>query len=306
MRSTLGILLIAVAASGVVAQQPNGGTFRVTLMGTGAPPPDRARMGPSTLVEAGSHRLLFDVGRGVSTNIVAYGLSLGAIHTVFLTHMHVDHLSGFPDFWLAGHHRGPFGRRAESVTVFGPTGVTTMLRGLEQAYHDIAIGWGLPEHATRLISRQFDGPGVVFNEGGVRVTAFRVVHADGNAYGYRVDYGGRSVVISGDTGPSENVITFAKGVDLLVHEVFYVGDNSGMAPDFVEHLKVVHTEPEAAARIFAAAKPAMAVATHLGQKPEITPELEARVRRGYSGRFIVGEDLMTFILGDSIQVVRGR
>lgn len=306
MRSALSILLIAMAVSGVSAQQPAGGTMRVTLMGTGAPPPDRARMGPSTLVEAGSQRLLFDIGRGVSTNIVAYGLNLGAIHTVFLTHLHVDHLSGFPDFWLTGHHQGAFGRRTQSVTVVGPTGLTTMARGLEQAYHDIAIGWGVPEPATHLVSREFDRPGVVFDEGGVRVTAFRVAHGAVLAYGYRVDYAGHSVVISGDTGPSENVISFSKGVDLLVHEVFHIGDRSGMAPDFVEHLKVVHTVPEAAARVFSAAKPAMAVATHLGQAPALTPELEARVRQGYAGRFIVGEDLMTFIIGDSIQVVRGR
>ena len=306
MRRALSILLLALAASGASAQRPSGGTLRVTLMGTGAPPPDRARMGPSTLVEAGSQRLLFDIGRGVSTSIVASGLNLGAIHTVFLTHLHVDHLSGFPDFWLTGHHPGAFGRRTQSVTVVGPTGVTTMVRGLEQAYHDIAIGWGVPEPATHLISREFDRPGVVFDEGGVRVTAFPVVHGAVKAYGYRVDYAGRSVVISGDTGPSESVISFATGADLLVHEVFYLGENSGMAPDFVEHLKVVHAVPEAAARVFAAAKPRMAVATHLGQSPDQTPELEARVRRGYAGQFIVGEDLMTFIIGDSIQVVRGR
>jgi ribonuclease Z len=263
-------------------------------------------MGPSTLVEVGSQRLLFDVGRGASTNIVAYGLNLGAIHNVFLTHLHVDHLSGFPDFWLSGHHRGPFGRREESVTVFGPSGLTPMLRGLEQAYNEIAIGWGLPEHATHLIGQEFDGPGVVFDERGVRVTAFPVLHAAGNAYGYRVDYGGHSVVISGDTGFSENVISFAEGVDLLVHEVFYVGDKSGMDPDFVERLKVIHTVPEAAARVFTAARPAVAVANHLGQAPELTPELEARVRRGYAGRFVVGEDLMTFIIGDTVEVVRGR
>jgi ribonuclease Z len=306
MRRALSLLLIAMAASSVAAQPPTGGTFRVTLMGTGAPPPDRARMGPSTLVEAGSQRLLFDVGRGVSTNIVAYGLNLGAIHTVFLTHLHVDHLSGFPDFWLTGHHPGAFGRRKASVTVIGPTGVTTMVRGLEQAYHDIAIGWGVPEAATHLISREFDKPGVVFDEGGVRVTAFRVEHGAVLAYGYRVDYAGHAVVISGDTGPSENVIAFAKGADLLVHEVFHISANSGMAPDFVEHLKVVHTVPEAAARVFSATKPAMAVATHLGEAPALTPELEARVRRGYAGRFVVGEDLMTFIIGDSVQVVRHR
>ena len=284
MRSALCILLIALAAPGLGAQESDDKTFRVTLIGTGAPPPDPDRMGPSTLVEVGSKRLLFDVGRGASTSIVAYGLNLGAIHNVFLTHLHVDHLSGFPDFWLAGHHRGPFGRREESVTVFGPSGLTQMLRGLEQAYHDIAMGWGLPEYATHLIGQEFDGPGVVFDEGGVRVTAFPVFHAAGNAYGYRVDYGGHSVVISGDTGFSENVISFAEGTDLLVHEVFYLGDESGMDPDFVERLKVIHTVPEAAARVFTAARPAMAVPhQRLGQRLRHSPGSGAGVHPGTRG-----------------------
>lgn len=294
----------ALAASPVVAQSSDGQTFRVTLLGTGAPPPDRDRMGPSTLVEAGTHRLLFDVGRGASTSILAHGLNLGVIKTVFFTHLHVDHIVGFPDFWLTGHHRDRFGGRTEPVTVYGPTGLTAMLAGLEQAYHVIALDWGLPEVATHVLAREFGEPGVVYDEDGVRVTAFRVPHGDGEAYGYRVDYEGRSVVISGDTGFSENLIAHARGVDLLVHEVFPAREDSGIERSFLAHLQTIHTVPEAAARVFSAVRPKVAVATHLGgQAP---PDLEARVHAGFEGRFVVGEDLMTFVIGDSVEVVRRR
>lgn len=308
MRGALGIPLVVLIVilpltpTPVASQFSSEQTLRVTLLGTGAPPPDRDRMGPSTLVEAGSHRLLFDVGRGASTSIVAHGLNLGAIKTVFFTHLHVDHVVGFPDFWLTGHHRDRFGGRTEPVTAYGPTGLTTMLAGLERAYRDIAADWGLPEMTTRVIPGEFHEPGVVFDEGRVRVTAFRVAHGDIEAYGYRVDYEGHSVVISGDTGFSENLIDHAQGVDLLVHEVFPATRVSGMDPAFLEHLQTIHTTPEAAARVFSATRPKLAVATHAPG----SSATQARVNAGYKGRFVVGEDLMTFVIGDSVEVLRRR
>lgn len=303
MRALYPIVLIVLSLSPVSGQQAADEAFRVTLIGTGAPPPDRARMGPATLVEAGGRRLLFDVGRGASSSIRALGLNLGAVHTVFLTHLHVDHLSGLPDFWLTGHHRDRFGQRLDPVVIHGPVGVARMVAGLKQAYGDIARGWRLPDVALEVAAVEFDGPGIVYNEGGVRVTAFRVPHGD-DAYGYKIEYQGRAVVISGDTGFSEEVIRQAEGADLLIHEVFYVDPNGGMTPDLLARLRTIHTEPEAAARVFAAAKPRVAVATHLGELAEETPDLEAAVRAGYAGRFVVGEDLMSFILGDPVQVIR--
>lgn len=304
MRSLHVILLTALCVSTVSGQQMTDESLRVTLIGTGAPPPDRARMGPSTLVEAGGHRLLFDVGRAASSSVRALGLNVGAIHIVFLTHLHVDHVSGLPDLWLTGHHRDRFGQRTEPVVVHGPVGTAHMVEGLKQTYSDIAQGWGLPDSALRMAAVEFEGPGVVFDDDGVRVTAFRVPHGD-DAYGYKVEYRGRTVVISGDTGFSEEVIRQAEGADVLIHEVFYVGPNDGMAPDLRARLSVIHTEPEAAARVFAAARPKVAVATHLGGlRTEDTPEVEAEVRAGYSGRFVIGEDLMSFVITDSVQVIR--
>lgn len=158
--------------------------------------------------------------------------------------------------------------------------------------------------ALQLTAVEFAGPGVVYDEGGVRVTAFHVPHGD-DTYGYKIEYRGRSVVISGDTGSSEEVIRQAEATDVLIHEVFYVDPARGMAPDLLTRLRVIHTEPEAAARVFAAARPTVAVATHLGGlRAEDAPELEARVRAGYSGRFVIGEDLMSFVIADSVPVIR--
>lgn len=299
---TLGLSLLGVASVEACAQPATSGDLHVTLLGTGAPPPDRARMGPSVLIEAAGQRLLFDVGRGASTSLRAHGRKVGDVRRVFLTHLHADHVVGLPDLWLTGHHRDTFGQRSGPMTVHGPAGVAQMLEGLGQAYAGVAERWGLAAEDIRPIPREFQGEGVVFDSGGVRVAAFRVVHGE-DAYGYRIDHGDRSVVLSGDTGYSENLIAHAEGADLLIHEVFFVGEDSGMDPALRARLRRIHTQPERAVEVFSRAAPRLAVATHLG--PDYTGEIEARVRAGYGGRFVMGQDMMTVVVGDSVRVTRG-
>lgn len=311
------LLLLAGSTAGVGAQTPDDRApgapelepLRVTFLGTGAPPPRRARMGPSTLLEAGSHVLVFDVGRGASASLRAHGLPLGAVTGVFFTHLHPDHVVGLPDLWLTGHHvQGPFARRPGRLRVWGPVGTGRMLAGLEEAYAGVAVTWGLDAEEIRFDGHEFSGDGVVFEDGDLRVTAFRVPHGseETDAYGYRVDFRGRSVVLSGDTGYSENLIEHAAGADVLIHEIFHVGDRSGMDPTFVERLKVSHTVPEAAGRVFVRVAPKLAVAYHLGNPDEQLDELERGVRATYAGRFLMAEDLLTLEVGDSVKVLRRR
>ena len=108
------------------------------------------------------------------------GLVLGDVTGVFLTHLHADHVVGLPDFWLAGHHRGPFGRRATPLTVVGPVGTARMLTGLQDAYRDVRGYWRLTEPDTDFVIREFSDEGVVFEDGGLTVTAFHVSHARGS------------------------------------------------------------------------------------------------------------------------------
>ncbi len=124
-------------------------------------------------MEAGSQKLLFDVGRGASMNVVAYGVNLGAVTKVFLTHLHGDHLLGLPDFWLTGHLQPPIGGRSERLTVFGPEGLAEMISGLHEAYGGVARNWNMST-AIRMVTEEFEQEGVVYDSGGVRVTAFRV------------------------------------------------------------------------------------------------------------------------------------
>ena len=134
-----GIILFAIAALLLVLApaarcQTQGADFRVTLLGTGAPPPDPHRFGPATLVEAGDQKLLFDVGRGVPIRLWQIRVPLREITATFLTHFHSDHVVGIPDVWLSGWLGGPFARRRTPFNIIGPVGTADLMSNLERAY----------------------------------------------------------------------------------------------------------------------------------------------------------------------------
>jgi ribonuclease Z len=301
-RALLGAILAgSVMSHGIAYAQE---TFRVTLIGTGTPTPDPRRFGPATLVEAGNLKLLFDAGRGVPIRLSQLRIPMARIDTLFITHYHSDHVSGIPDLWLTGWLPGGGGRK-EPFRVIGPTGARDLMANLEKAYAaDVRIRIAdqlLPPAGGKFITEEFSADGVVYEGDGVRVTAFEVDHGDKikPAYGYRIDYQGRSVLISGDTRFSENLIRNGAGVDLLVHAI------AGSKPELLQNPIVKrildhHTLPPEAATVFNRTKPKLAVYTHLvlQRTPTVSPptfeEIVAETRKTYSGPLQVGEDLMSF------------
>ena len=216
-RRVMSVVLFVAAVVPTVVQ---GQEITVTLLGTGCPPPVMHRFGPSTLVEAGEQKLLFDAGRGALQRLTQLKVRWQEVQGVFLTHLHSDHVVGFPDLWLTGWL---VGRRDSPLPVWGPRGTKKMMSHLEQAYeYDIRIRLYDDRAAPDgvVILAEDISEGVVYDKGGVKITAFEVDHTPVKpAFGYRIDYAGRSVVLSGDTRVSENLIRYAQGVDILVHEV---------------------------------------------------------------------------------------
>lgn len=301
-----GLLIAAPAA----AQSP---AMTVILLGTGTPVPRAGRLGPSTLVQAGSQRLLFDVGRGVPVRLAQIHVPMGQISALFITHLHSDHVVGFPDFWLTGRLANPqFAHRTQPLRVYGPVGTRAMIDALRVAFQaDLKIRAAderLPAVDAAIVTTEIE-QGVVYDSAGVKVTAFTVDHGDliKPAFGYRIDYAGHSVVLSGDTRPSENLIQFAAGADLLVHEVALAAAADRAKSEVLQRVLAHHTSPEAAGRIFARVKPKLAVYSHIGfssYDPTIAPptvaDLIAETRTTYTGRLEVGEDLMSIAVGDSV------
>lgn len=283
--------------------------FRVTLLGTGVPNPRPERFSQSTLVEAGSQRLVFDMGRGTAVRLWQLRIPMGTINAHFITHYHSDHTSGIPDLWLTGWLRPRYAQRKSPFVVYGPQGVKQLMDGLQMAYaDDIKIRLEdekNPPEGISVDAHEFQTsalPQVVYEREGVKVTAFEVDHGDviKPAVGYRIDYDGRSVVISGDTRLNDEVMRQGTGTSLLIHEVAAIKPELLQSSDAFQRIFAHHVSPEQAGSIFAQARPRMAVYSHIARydsdqipAPD-DAEIVAETRKTYDGPLVVGMDLMQF------------
>ncbi|MDN3655419.1 MBL fold metallo-hydrolase [Ferruginibacter paludis] len=283
----------------------NGTAIKVTLLGTGTPQPLMDRFGPSTLVQAGNTVLLFDAGRGCLQRLRQLKIEYDSLDALFLTHLHSDHIVGLSDLWLTGWL---ITDRKTPLPVFGPAGARQMTDYLQKAYafdmkirvedDNVAIEGG------QLVTTDIK-EGIVYEKNGVKVIAFLVDHYPViPAFGYRIEYAGHAVVLSGDTRYSANLIRFAKGTDLLVHEVV-IAPGTLKVTDPKYHILAHHTTPEQACRVFKAVQPKLAVYDHIvrlyGHSPD---EIIKLTQLNYSGPFVVGEDLMNFSVGDTVTIKR--
>jgi ribonuclease Z len=295
----------------------DGTIFRVTLLGTGVPIPSPDRFGPGTLIEAGHQKLLIDAGRGITMRLFQLKVPLGKIDALFLTHFHSDHTSGLPDLWLTGWLESSFGTRRTPLHVIGPVGTKVLTSNLEKAYAaDIKIrieDEKLPLDGIAIRAEEFSEDGVVYDKDGLRVIAFEVDHGDviKPAYGYRIEYAGHCVVLSGDTRYNENVVKHGTGADLLIHEVA-AARPALMAEAYMQRIIGHHTTPREAGLVFSRANPRLAAYTHFvlpGSDKVLPPtvaDVIAETRSTYSGPLEIGEDLMSFEIGPAITVRRDK
>jgi ribonuclease Z len=288
--------------------------IRITLLGTGTPLPSIERFGASTLVEAGGNYFLFDCGRGATQRLWQQKISPGKVNNLFLTHLHSDHTVGIPDLWLLGWMPAVYGNRKKTFEVWGPAGTNEMMQGLKTAYSwDIktrVAEYSKTDSGVMTITHNIT-EGVVYEKEGVKITAFLVNHSDiiDSAFGYRLDYKGHSIIISGDTRYSENLVKYAKDVDVLIHEVIFIKDEQLKKSELARKIVNFHTTPEEAGKIFSLTKPRLAVYTHIAIPPidpSVPPptidDIILQTRKNYTGPLQVGEDLMVIDIGDSIEI----
>jgi ribonuclease Z len=308
------LLLIAGTASCTPRQTaaaaenaPAAAVMTVTILGSGTPVPSRTQAGTAILIAAGQTYLLFDCGRGCTSRLAEHDPALiGRIDKLFLTHLHSDHTVGIPDLWLNGWTQG----RQIPLRLWGPTGTDTMMEGLRRAYGP-DIGYRTPPgaeeaEALRRETRIIDDDGVVYNEAGVKVTAFRVQHGAVPAFGYRVDYGGKSVLISGDTTATPALQRYGAGVTLALLEVAspsmvdYV--QRSFPAEQAKYILSLHLTADQAGEAFAAMKPDLAVYYHTVSTCATNPALIAKTREHFTGRLEVSQDLMDIsILPDRVE-----
>lgn len=282
----------------------------VTVLGSGTPAPSATQFGPAILVQAGGQNMLFDCGRGCTSRLAQVDPKLiSKLDRLFISHLHSDHVVGIDDLWLNGWTQG----RLQPLKTFGPTGTRQMMGHLRQAFgFDVNSRFtdGVPGTKTGLKEdiTELTEDGVVYAQDGVEVTAFRVDHSTVKpAWGFRVDYAGRSVMISGDTGPTENLYTYGAGTDVLLQEVMspalisYLG--TIFAPPQVARVVAYHTTAEQAGDIFKQTKPRLAVYYHTRNDGNFAASLLEETRAIYDGPLAISHDLYQIRIGEKITPV---
>ena len=276
--------------------------IRVILCGI-APPAPSPHARSCAAVVVGGRIFIVDAGTGSANNLDQWHFPMGRISAVLLTHFHSDHIGDLGEFrrlsWTAG--------RSAPLPVFGPDGVDTVVDGFNLAFaqddeYRVALNGGALA-AAPLMARPFGladaadrrahrARRVILDDGGLRITAFQVDHEPVYpAVGYRFDYKGRSVVFSGDTKPSPNLVAVARGADLLVHEAQSDELLAAVVHGLAEAGKInlaaqmrpiakYHTTPRQAAQIANDAHARMLVFDHLGPIPPDNPLTRSIFLRG--------------------------
>ena len=284
-------------AAGALPAQP-ADTTRVVLLGSGNPNPDPDRSGPAVAVIAGGHPYLVDCGTGVVRRAEAArrngveALDVQHLDIVFLTHLHSDHTLGCPDLLLTPWVM----HRASPLRVFGPPGTRALFDGILAAYDsDIRNrSTGLQPHNDTGWRAEVTeiAAGVVYEDSIVRVTAFEVPHAGWeHALAYRFETVDRTIVISGDIGPSEEIVAACARCDVLLHEVYSQAAFDSQPAEWQLYHGDAHTSSTQLAEIARRARPRLLVLYHQLFWGASEEELLAEVKRGYEGETVSGHDL---------------
>lgn len=276
---------------------------RLILLGTaGGPSPKPNRAASANAVVVGDRIYLIDAGNGAARQMVLAGLKLDQLASVFVTHHHSDHNIDLGAVLLLAWSNN----LAHRLEFHGPPPLRKILdHSLSANRVDIETriaDEGRVDPARLIRAFEHRGPGLVFADDRVRVTAAQVVHPPfRHAFGYRFDCPDRSIVFSGDTAPSGALIELARGTDVLVHEVMYLPAIDKLiasepnAPRLREHLLASHTTCEQAGQVASAAGVKTLVLSHFvpGGFPFVTDaDWLAAVRPHFAGQIVVGRDLL--------------
>ena len=297
--STAALALSALSPSLVAARK----TSRLILLGTaGGPRPRKTRSAPAQVIVVNETAYVVDCGDGVARQLVLAGIPLANVRHVFLTHQHSDHNADYGNLLLLAWTAGLRTR----VDTWGPPPLKQMTNHfMEMNSYDIATrikDEGRIPLKPLVHVHELTTGGVVLQDENVRVRATLVDHPPVvPAFGYRFDAEDRSIVISGDTRPSDNLIELAKGADVLVHEAIYAAAIDRLvagvpnASDLKRSILSHHTTAEDAGRVARAAGVKTLVLSHLvpPEDPEVTDQMWIdAASKNFGGRVVVGKDFL--------------
>jgi ribonuclease BN (tRNA processing enzyme) len=269
---------------------------QVVLLGTGTPGWDPDSSGPSTAIVVNGIPYLVDFGPGVVRRAgAAYQKGVKALYppnikVAFLTHRHVDHTVGYADLIFSPAQAR--GLRTEALEVYGPRGTVEMTEYILKA-HRLN-----PEDQRYKVNAHDIRPGVVYKDVNVTVKAFAVQHGNVEAFGFRFETPDRSLVISGDTTPTQSVIDNCNGCDVLIHEAYSMATFNTVPPDEQGQRKKLHTSTLELAELAKKARPGLLIIYHRSNlgglgRGVANPDdaLLQEIQSTYSGRVVIGRDL---------------
>jgi ribonuclease BN (tRNA processing enzyme) len=297
-------LVLASAAQPQPPHASNPPATKVVLLGTGTPAPTPDRSGPATAIVVNDTAYLVDIGAGVIRRASAAAATRGIaalqptrLRVAFVTHLHSDHTVGYPDLIFTPWTMG----RRVPLEVYGPKGLGAMTEHLLLAYR-VDIDTRINEDGNQRtfadghnVNAHEIAAGPVYEDANVKVTAFATRHAM-ESYGYRFDTPDRSIVVSGDTNPTQATIDACRGCDLLIHEVHTPAwlaerPEAGGAPPgtFRRFAEKYHTTTAQLGELARQARPKLLVLYHYNSLS--SEELQADMMQHYAGHFVVGRDL---------------
>jgi ribonuclease Z len=331
LQAQIGALIFQRAAQAVPGRDQLaslGDGLHLGLCGTGSPMPNPRRAGPCNVVIAGDQVFVIDMGENGNRNLNLMGISAADVDALLLTHFHSDHVDGIGPLMLFHWTRGA---STAPLPVYGPQGVDEVVAGFNAAYA-LDRTYRVAHHGETVVPRSGSGAAarrltmagsnaVILQGGGLTVTAFAVDHDPvAPAVGYRFDYKGRALCISGDTAKSANLIATCKGADVIVHDAlqprmvkdieaaFTAAGDANTAKIFAD-IQDYHASPEQAAQSAQEAGARMLVLSHLVPPlpysylyPAFLGDAPAR----FDGAIVVGEDGMLFSLPPQSDAIERR
>jgi ribonuclease BN (tRNA processing enzyme) len=277
-------------------------TTRLVILGSGNPNPSPSQSGCSLAIVVFDTPYIIDFGPGLIRKAAAMspafggkikGLEVKNIKRAFLTHLHSDHTTGYPDLILTPWVMG----RDEPLEVYGPEGINKMTENILDAYReDISYRLYGSEPANnqgwRVNSHEFIKEGIIYKDKNIKVEAFPVPHGTWpNSWGFRFTTPDKIIVISGDTRPSEKITEYAKDADILVHEVYSKKGFDTKSESWKAYHSEQHTSTYELCEIAAKTKPHLIVLYHIlfwgASEQELTDEITAK----YKGKVVAGRDL---------------
>jgi len=284
----------------MTASSQQSSQTRIVLLGTGTPNAFPDRSGPAVAIIVHDRPYLIDFGPGlVRRASAAYqkgipALELTNLNTAFLTHLHSDHTAGYPDLiltpWVLGRNR--------PLELYGPPGLKNLTDNLLNAYReDIQFrihgleqandqGWRVNTHEIE--------PGIIYRDEDVMVEAFPVDHGSWPSYGFRFITPDRTIIISGDTAPTEIMVEKAKGCDVLIHEVYSEIGLNHCTPDWQHYHRNMHTSTGQLAEMVKRAKPVLLILYHQLLWGVTDEDLVREIEDSYGGKVVSGRDLDVF------------